>query len=170
MNESSRQEAKESLKQLGDSLKEFHRRHQEIKESSNPEKESETEEVANQRPDEFEHVDGANTNTDTQALGSANQDQITSIDEEKAIDDDMEDNENSEENNVSEQIKEEGQNEPNQQVETETSQEQDSEAKTQSAVQPDRGDFETQPSLPDLDNLVNYQLKCFRLKRYCVRC
>ncbi|CUS25026.1 LAQU0S25e00232g1_1 [Lachancea quebecensis] len=155
MNESSRQEAKESLKQLGDSLKEFHRRHQEIKDSSNPEKESETDEFANQRPDEFEHVDGANTNTDTQALGSANQDQITAIDEEMAIDDDMEETENNEENDLSEQVKGEEPNENSQHAETEKSQEQDSEGKTQSSLPQDKNDFDTQASLPDFNNLEN---------------
>ncbi|SCU87127.1 LAFA_0E04896g1_1 [Lachancea sp. 'fantastica'] len=92
-NEVSRQEAKESLKQLGDSLKEFHRRHQEIKEASNSEELKEEKASANERPDDFEHLDGANTDHDTQALGSANKDQATTIDEEMAIDDEMEDQE-----------------------------------------------------------------------------
>lgn len=89
-NEASREEAKESLKQLGDSLKEFHRRREEIKEARTEEN-SEYNEGVNERPDEFEHVDGANAETDTQALGSANKDQVTSIDEEKAIDDEIPD-------------------------------------------------------------------------------
>lgn len=86
--EAARDEMKESLKQLGDSLKEFHRRRQEIKESS---EHQESEEQANVRPDEFEHVDGDNTSHDTQALGAAdNKDQVQSIDEDMAIDDDEE--------------------------------------------------------------------------------
>lgn len=91
INEASREEAKESLKQLGDSLKEFHRRHQEINESSTRDEDESNANKANERPDEFEHVDGENTETDTQALGSANKDQVTSIDENKAIDDDDDD-------------------------------------------------------------------------------
>ncbi|SCV04461.1 LAMI_0H16314g1_1 [Lachancea mirantina] len=86
-NDSSRQEANESLKQLGDNLKEFHRRHNEIREASQSNTEENDQERANQRPDEFEHVEGANTEDTTQALGSANKDQVTSIDEEMAIDD-----------------------------------------------------------------------------------
>ncbi|CAN3377160.1 hypothetical protein DIURU_003588 [Diutina rugosa] len=82
-----RQQAQESIKQLGDALKEFHRRRQEINQASEetkPEQES-----ANQRPDEFEHVDGANTNHDTQALGAADsKDQVQALDDNMAIDDD----------------------------------------------------------------------------------
>lgn len=84
----SRKEAQESLKQLGDSLKEFHRRHQEIKEASTN-SEDQQEDSANQVPDEFEHVDGANTETDTQALGTAEKDQLTGFDEDLAIDDEI---------------------------------------------------------------------------------
>lgn len=87
-NDNARDDAKESLKQLGDSLKEFHRRHQEIKETS--EKDETVEQSANERPDEFEHLDGDNTETDTQALGAANKDQVSKIDEDMAIDDDEE--------------------------------------------------------------------------------
>ncbi|KAG0659837.1 hypothetical protein C6P45_001730 [Maudiozyma exigua] len=89
-NDSSRQEAKETLKQLGDALKEFHRRRQDINEiSEKDEEESKDNAKANERPDEFEHVEGANTETDTQALGSATQDQLQKIDEDMAIDDDL---------------------------------------------------------------------------------
>ena len=62
------------LKQLGDALKEFHRRHQEIK----PQSES----TASENPQEFEHND--DENADTQAMGSSDVKQ--SIDEDKAID------------------------------------------------------------------------------------
>ncbi|KAJ8143020.1 hypothetical protein OY671_003839 [Metschnikowia pulcherrima] len=86
-----RDEMKESLKQLGDSLKEFHRRRQEIQEASIDEKEQE--EKADVKPDEFQHVDGENTEHDTQALGAADsKDQVQSIDEEMAIDDEEESN------------------------------------------------------------------------------
>lgn len=89
--ENTREEAKQALKQLGDSLKEFHRRRKEIQEASErAEEENDANDNANERPDDFEHVDGANTETDTQALGSANQDEIQTIDEDKAIDDDIE--------------------------------------------------------------------------------
>lgn len=85
-----RDDIKQSLKQLGDSLKEFHRRRQEIKEAVE-EKEEETEDKADVRPDEFQHVDGDNSNQETQAMGAAdNKDQIQSIDEDMAIDDDEE--------------------------------------------------------------------------------
>ncbi|CCF56589.1 hypothetical protein KAFR_0B02920 [Kazachstania africana CBS 2517] len=87
-NESSRQEAKEALKQLGDSLKEYHRRRQEIKEATNNEDEKTQEPLASQRPDEFEHAEGANTENDTQALGAASKEQLQTVDEDMAIDDD----------------------------------------------------------------------------------
>jgi midasin len=90
-NDDARDEAKESLKQLGDSLKEFHRRHQEIKEAS--EKDDTVEQSANERPDEFEHIEGDNTENDTQALGAANKDQVSKIDDDMAIDDDLEEEE-----------------------------------------------------------------------------
>lgn len=94
--EASREEAKESLKQLGDALKEFHRRKQDINDKSERDEEEDSNKPsANERPDEFEHVDGANTENDTQALGSATQEQLQSIDEDMAIDDDMSDNNSS---------------------------------------------------------------------------
>lgn len=93
-------EMKESLKQLGDSLKEFHRRRQEIKEAATQEKEN-PEDSANTKNDEFEHIEGENTEHDTQALGSAdNKDQIQNIDENMAIDDETEEAENVHEENV----------------------------------------------------------------------
>ncbi|CCD26053.2 AAA family ATPase midasin NDAI_0G02760 [Naumovozyma dairenensis CBS 421] len=88
VNEPSREEAKEALKQLGDSLRQYHKRHQEIKEASNDENQEDVENV-NQRPDEFEHVEGTNTENDTQALGAAAQDQLQSIDQDNAIEDDL---------------------------------------------------------------------------------
>ncbi|CAI4046401.1 hypothetical protein N7582_003803 [Saccharomyces uvarum] len=95
-NEDSREEAQAALKQLGDSLKEYHRRRQDIKEAKSNGEEDESVEKKNERPDEFEHVDGANTETDTQALGSATQDQLETIDEDMAIDDDNEEEESNE--------------------------------------------------------------------------
>ncbi|QLQ82398.1 hypothetical protein HG537_0H01600 [Torulaspora globosa] len=95
-NESSKNEAKEALKQLGDSLKEYHKRRQEINEASQTDENEQTKESANQRPDEFEHLDGANTESETQALGQANQDQIRSMNEENAIEDDISDLEDEE--------------------------------------------------------------------------
>ncbi|AMD18950.1 HBR049Cp [Eremothecium sinecaudum] len=86
--DSSREEARESLKQLGDALKEYHRRHQEIKEASENDEVSQ-EDHANINPEEFEHINGATTDTDTQALDTAENNQKTSIDEDKAIEEDV---------------------------------------------------------------------------------
>lgn len=87
--DNSRKEADDMLKELGDSLKEYHNRRQEINKASTDEKQ-ESEQSANQRPDEFEHIDGENTESNTQALGSANQDEIQKLNEDMAIDDDIE--------------------------------------------------------------------------------
>lgn len=83
--ESSRNEAAESMKQLGDSLKEFHRRRQEIKEAVDDEM---VDQKAGERPDEFQHLEGENTETETQALGAASKEQIQAINDDMAIDDD----------------------------------------------------------------------------------
>lgn len=83
----SRKEAKETLKQLGDSLKEYHRRRQDINDASDEVRDDEAPAEVNERPDEFEHIDGANDNFSTQALGSANQEQKQSVEDEMAIDD-----------------------------------------------------------------------------------
>ncbi|KAI8382130.1 VWFA domain profile [Nakaseomyces glabratus] len=91
-NDSSREKANEVLKELGDSLKEYHNRRQEINNPSNDEN-KENENKANQRPDEFEHLDGANTETDTQALGGANQEEANKIDDDLAINDDLDEEE-----------------------------------------------------------------------------
>lgn len=99
-----REKANESLKQLGDSLKEFHRRRQEILESKQAEEDEKVDESAKERPDEFQHVDGENADFDTQALGAADKDQVQSIDEDKAIDDDEEQEESSD---LQEEIKQE---------------------------------------------------------------
>ncbi|OWB72559.1 hypothetical protein B5S31_g2275 [[Candida] boidinii] len=85
--DSSRNLAAESLKQLGDSLKEFHRRHQEIRETTD---EDVVDQKSGERPDEFQHLEGDNTDQDTQALGAANKDQIQSINDDMAIDDEEE--------------------------------------------------------------------------------
>ena len=80
---------KDTMKQLGDSLKEFHRRRNEIKETSSKSEQQKQEEQVNVKPDEFQHVDGESAKHDTQALGAAdNKDQVQSIDEDLAIDDD----------------------------------------------------------------------------------
>ncbi|ODV67088.1 midasin [Hyphopichia burtonii NRRL Y-1933] len=100
--------AKESLKELGDSLKEFHRRHQEIKEAAQEEKEEKVDQSANERPDEFQHIEGENTDFDTQALGAADKEQVQSIDEDKAIDDDEPTKEK--EKDVKEEAKQEDEN------------------------------------------------------------
>lgn len=77
--------ANESLKQIGDSLKEFHRRRQDILEAEEDNDET-NEQSANQNMNEFQHNPDTNAD-DLQALGAANKDQIHSIDEDMAIDD-----------------------------------------------------------------------------------
>lgn len=86
-NESTREKASEAMKQLGDSLKEFHRRRQEIKESTDDDL---VDQQSGERPDEFQHLEGDSAENETQALGAANKDQIQSIDDDMAIDDDEE--------------------------------------------------------------------------------
>lgn len=138
--ETSRKEAQESLKQLGDSLKEFHRRHQEINEASTND-ELKQEQGANERPDEFEHVDGANTETDTQALGAADMDQLTNFDEENAIDDDLEMEDAPEDNTVNEMSNDNNtlNEEPIQ--EEHTKDDQDNNGKTRGAFIGERNEF-----------------------------
>ncbi|GMM27764.1 AAA family ATPase midasin [Martiniozyma asiatica (nom. inval.)] len=103
--ESSREKASEAMKQLGDSLKEFHRRRQEIKESTDDDM---VDQKTGERPDDFQHLEGENAENETQALGAANKDQIQSIDDEMAIEDDQQDdqdeikNENIDENDLNE--------------------------------------------------------------------
>ncbi|CCE86035.1 Piso0_005679 [Millerozyma farinosa CBS 7064] len=82
--ENSRDAARESLKQLGDSLKEYHNRKQDINEASN---ETEEPEKSGENAEEFQHLEGEETNNDTQALGSANQDQVQKINEDNMIED-----------------------------------------------------------------------------------
>lgn len=81
-------DATESLKELGDAMKEYHRRRQEIQErsehSDEPQKES-----ANIDADEVEHV-GAEDQFDTQALGRSNQNERQDIDDTMAVDDEDE--------------------------------------------------------------------------------
>lgn len=87
-NEASRDQAAESMKQLGDSLKEFHRRRQEIKETTDDDM---VDQKAGERPDDFQHLDGDNAENETQALGAASKEQVQSIDDNMAIDDDEDD-------------------------------------------------------------------------------
>lgn len=91
--DSTRERASEAMKQLGDSLKEFHRRRQEIKESTDDDL---VDQQSGERPDEFQHLEGDSAENETQALGAANKDQIQSIDDEMAIDDDEEVDEDAE--------------------------------------------------------------------------
>ncbi|ODV86523.1 hypothetical protein CANARDRAFT_27715 [[Candida] arabinofermentans NRRL YB-2248] len=99
--DSSRDQASESLKQLGDSLKEFHRRRQEIKEATDDDM---VDQQTGERPDEFQHLEGENTENDTQALGAANQEQIQSINDDMAIDDDEEEKESELKNEEDEKL------------------------------------------------------------------
>ncbi|KAI5949267.1 hypothetical protein KGF57_004866 [Candida theae] len=78
--------ANESLKQIGESLKEFHRRKQEILEA---EEDDNAEQSANHNLNEFQHNPDSNAD-DLQALGAANKDQIQSINEDMAIDEEEE--------------------------------------------------------------------------------
>ncbi|ANB14892.1 AAA family ATPase midasin [Sugiyamaella lignohabitans] len=84
-----RKEANDSIQKLGDAMKEFYRRRQEINKPSSDVKEEKPEDSANVRPDEFEHVDGENSAQDTQALGESNADHKQNIDENMAIDDEV---------------------------------------------------------------------------------
>ena len=84
-----RNEVSETIKQLGDALKEFHQRRQEIQQSS-VDKEESSEDKANTRLDEFEHVEGEDSSYDTQALGSASHDQIQNMNDDMMIDDEEE--------------------------------------------------------------------------------
>ncbi|ODV63681.1 AAA family ATPase midasin [Ascoidea rubescens DSM 1968] len=93
-NDQAREDISKSLKELGDSLKEFYRRNKEIQEASNKEDENDkdnNEEKLNEKPDEFEHLNGRNSENDTQALGAANKEEIRSIDEDKVIEEMEED-------------------------------------------------------------------------------
>ncbi|CAN6670439.1 midasin [Trichomonascus vanleenenianus] len=82
--------ASQSMKQLGDALKEFHKRRQEIKEAG--ERDDTVEDTSAERPDEFQHMDEEESSYDTQALGSANQDYNQKIDDSMAIEDEEEEN------------------------------------------------------------------------------
>ena len=78
--EDARDAIKESLKQLGDSLKDFYRNREDIKENMG----DHTEEDQNkkvEKPEEFEHISAENNDFDTQALGSADKEQIMPMDE-----------------------------------------------------------------------------------------
>lgn len=81
--ESNRDDVKESLKQLGNALEEFYKRHQDIKDAS--EKDESQEDAVNTRPDEFEHLDAEDSKSDAQALGAAESEDIN-----QKIDDNME--------------------------------------------------------------------------------
>lgn len=145
--------AKESLKQLGDSLKEFHRRRQEIKESSIEEKLEDVEKSANERPDEFQHVDGENADFDTQALGAADKDQTQAIDEDKAIDDEEEaaNEEKQEIKEETEEIKEEDRMDIDDNAEEVEDQKADPEADFEGKS---KGIFMNDKRLAEEDNLI----------------
>ncbi|QPG72905.1 hypothetical protein FOA43_000208 [Brettanomyces nanus] len=94
--DSSREKASKSLKQLGDAMKEFHRRHQEIKETTDDDM---VDQKAGENPDEFQHLESESAENETQALGSTSKDQLQTIDEDMAIDDEKEDEELEKETN-----------------------------------------------------------------------
>lgn len=93
-NDQARKDVEESMKQLGDALKEYYNRKKEIQEKSeeNVPRDENSDETssANQNPDEFEHVDGDSSAHDTQALGAASHDHHQRIDENMAIDEEEE--------------------------------------------------------------------------------
>lgn len=99
--EASRDKAAESMKQLGDSMKEFHRRRQEIKESTDDDL---VDQKSGERPDEFQHLEGDNAENETQALGSANKEEAQALNDDMAIDDD--ENEEKIQNDVEEKEQE----------------------------------------------------------------
>ncbi|KAL6931390.1 hypothetical protein ACO0R3_002853 [Hanseniaspora guilliermondii] len=85
-----REKAKETIKQLGDALKEYHNRRKEINEK-NEEDLPETEDVDVDNADEFEYVDGETGGDNLQALGEADkEEQVKPYDEDLEIDDDEE--------------------------------------------------------------------------------
>jgi len=151
--DNARDMAKESLKQLGDSLKEFHRRRQEIKESSIEEKQEDVKQAANERPDEFQHVDGENADFDTQALGAADKDQTQAINEENAIDDEEEaiSEEKQEIKEEAEEVKEEDQMDIDDNVEEVEDQEADPEADFEGKS---KGIFMNDKRLAEEDNMI----------------
>lgn len=82
-----REMAKESMKQLGDALKEYHNRKKEINEA-NADQDQEND-IDNEKADEFEHVTGDAAADDQQALGDANDEEmIRPYDEELEISED----------------------------------------------------------------------------------
>lgn len=96
-----REKAKETIKQLGDALKEYHNRRKEINEK-NEEELPEAEDADVDNADEFEYVDGETGGDNLQALGEADkEEQVKPYDEDLEIDDqeenvdamDVEDNE-----------------------------------------------------------------------------
>ncbi|XBW36298.1 hypothetical protein QEN19_001887 [Hanseniaspora menglaensis] len=83
-----REKAKESMKQLGDVLKEYHNRKKEIQEANSEQQEG-TEDVDAEDADEFEHINGETGGDNLQALGDAEkEEEIRPFDEELEISDD----------------------------------------------------------------------------------
>ncbi|KAG5368467.1 Midasin [Yarrowia sp. C11] len=78
----------DQMKQLGDALKEFHKKKEEIQNSSNDAQDDV--DSANVDPQEFEHVDGPDSKHDTQAMGAADRDVKQEIDDDMAMDDEQE--------------------------------------------------------------------------------
>ncbi|KAH3662481.1 hypothetical protein OGAPHI_005733 [Ogataea philodendri] len=97
--DSSRENASNTLKQMGDALKEFYKRHQDILETD-----VEAAEQKGENPDEFQHLDGDNADTDTQAVGAASEDQAMKLDDDMEIDE----AEIPQEHNQDESVKQEG--------------------------------------------------------------
>lgn len=79
----------DQMKQLGDALKEFHKKKEEIKNSNNDSAQDDVD-SANVDPQEFEHVDGPDSKHDTQAMGAADRDVKQDIDDDMAMEDEQE--------------------------------------------------------------------------------
>ncbi|OBA28466.1 P-loop containing nucleoside triphosphate hydrolase protein [Hanseniaspora valbyensis NRRL Y-1626] len=93
-----REKAKESMKQLGDVLKEYHNRKKEINEASADQQEDENNNnVDGKDAEEFEHLDGDTGGDNLQALGDADKEE-----EIRPFDEDLEISEREEEENLDE--------------------------------------------------------------------
>lgn len=107
--EDARDAIKESLKQLGDSLEDFYRNREDIRENMGDDNGDQNNKV--EEPDEFEHISGENNNFDTQALGSADKEQIMSMNEDDINDQlDNPEDQNDNETNLEKENEDENKN------------------------------------------------------------
>lgn len=86
-----REKAKETIKQLGDALKEYHNRRKEINEKNEADDAAEDENADADNAEEFEYVDGETGGDNLQALGEADkEEQVKPYDEDLEINDEEE--------------------------------------------------------------------------------